>query len=127
MKVKFKEKPNIEENKVNLEEPTLSNKSVIRPVCVCVCVCGRYRQCKLAGPRRLSFAADSALREQSGQWPVQGIRKVRGTLIFTPALVAQTVKSLPAVQETQVQPLGREDPLEKGMATHPSILACRIP
>ena len=40
MKVKFKEKPNIEENKVNLEEPTLSNKSVIRPVCVCVCVEG---------------------------------------------------------------------------------------
>ena len=38
MKVKFKEKPNIEEKKVNLEEATLSNTSVIRPVCVCVCV-----------------------------------------------------------------------------------------
>ena len=37
------------------------------------------------------------------------------------------VKSLPAKQETQVQSLGREDPLEKGMATHSSILAWRIP
>ena len=41
--------------------------------------------------------------------------------------VAQTVKSLPAGQETQVPSLGGEDPLEKGMATHSSILAGRIP
>ena len=38
-------------------------------------------------------------------------------------LVAQIVKDLPALQETQVQSLGQEDPLEKGMATHCSILA----
>ena len=37
------------------------------------------------------------------------------------------VKNLPAVQETQVRSLGKEDPLEKGMATHSSILAWRIP
>ena len=37
------------------------------------------------------------------------------------------VKNLPIMQETQVQSLGREDPLEKGMATHSSILAWRIP
>ena len=37
------------------------------------------------------------------------------------------VKNLPAVQETQVQSLGQKDPLEKGMATHSSILAWRIP
>ena len=37
------------------------------------------------------------------------------------------VKNLPAVQETQVPSLGEEDPLEKGMATHSSILAWRIP
>ena len=37
------------------------------------------------------------------------------------------VKNLPAVQETRVQSLGREDPLEEGMATHSSILACRTP
>ena len=36
--------------------------------------------------------------------------------------VAQTVKNLPAVQETQVQSLGQEDPLETGVATHSSIL-----
>ena len=37
------------------------------------------------------------------------------------------VKNLPAVQETQVQPLGREDPLEREIATHSSVLAWRIP
>ena len=43
------------------------------------------------------------------------------------SLVAQLVKNLPALQETQVQFLGQEDPLEKEMATHSSILAWRIP
>ena len=43
------------------------------------------------------------------------------------SLVAQSVKSLPAVQETQVQSQGQEDPLEKKMATHSSILAWRLP
>jgi len=37
------------------------------------------------------------------------------------------VKNLPTMQRSQVQSLGREDPLEKGMATHSSILAWRIP
>ena len=41
--------------------------------------------------------------------------------------MAQTVKSLPTMQETWVQSLGREDLLEKAMATHSSILAWRIP
>ena len=41
--------------------------------------------------------------------------------------MAQIVKNLPAMQETWVQSLGWEDPLEKGMATHSSILAWRIP
>ena len=41
--------------------------------------------------------------------------------------VAQTVVNLPAMQETQVQFLGQEDPLEQGVATHSSILALRIP
>ena len=41
--------------------------------------------------------------------------------------MAQMVKNLPAVQETWVQSLGEEDPLEKGMATHSSILAWKIP
>ena len=43
------------------------------------------------------------------------------------SLVAQMVKNLPAMQETQVRSLGQENPLEKGMATHSSILAWRIP
>ena len=46
---------------------------------------------------------------------------------FGASLVAQLVKNLPAMWETQVRSLGREDSLEKGMATHSSILACRIP
>ena len=41
------------------------------------------------------------------------------------SLVAQMVKNLPAMQETPSQCLGREDPLDKGMATHSSILAWR--
>ena len=41
--------------------------------------------------------------------------------------MAQMVKNLPAMQENQVQSLGQEDPLEKGMATHSSILAWRVP
>ena len=43
------------------------------------------------------------------------------------SLVAQMVKNLPAVQETQVQSLGREDTLEKELATHSTTLAQRIP
>ena len=42
-------------------------------------------------------------------------------------LVAQTIKNLPAVRETQTRSPGQEDPLEKGTATHSSILAWRIP
>ena len=41
--------------------------------------------------------------------------------------MAQTVKNLPVMQEAWVQSLGQEDPLEKEMATHSSILAWRIP
>ena len=43
------------------------------------------------------------------------------------SLVAQMVKNLPAVWEVWVRSLGREDPLEKGMATHSRILAWKIP
>ena len=41
--------------------------------------------------------------------------------------MTQRVKRLPAMRETQIQSLGREDPLEKEMATHSSILAWKIP
>ena len=43
------------------------------------------------------------------------------------SLVAQMVKNLPAMKETWIRSLGQEDALEKGMGTHSSILACRIP
>ena len=42
-------------------------------------------------------------------------------------LVARMVENLPGMRETQIRSLGREDPLEKGMAAHSSILAWRIP
>ena len=46
---------------------------------------------------------------------------------YTSSLVAQMVKPLPTMQETWVRSLGREDPLEKAMATHTSTLAWKIP
>ena len=46
---------------------------------------------------------------------------------ITASLVAQMVKNLPAMRETWVHSLGWEDPLDKGMATHSSILAWQIP
>ena len=49
------------------------------------------------------------------------------TYMWASSPVAQMVKNLPVVWETQVQSLSQEDPLEKGMATHSSILAWRIP
>ena len=54
-------------------------------------------------------------------WHLWGISRDQGYL------VAQTVKNLPAMQETQVQSLGWEDTLGKGMATHSSIRAWRVP
>ena len=56
------------------------------------------------------------------------ICKTRGVIsVLGASLVAQMVKNSPAIQETWVQSLGWEDPLKKGMATHSSILAWRIP
>ena len=52
---------------------------------------------------------------------------VKYLLINSVSLVAQMVKNVPAMQETQVQSLGREDPLEKVMGTHSNILAWRFP
>ena len=53
---------------------------------------------------------------------------IKGYFIRITFLVAQTVKNLPAMQETQVRFLGQEDPLEKEMAPHPLQYSClRIP
>ena len=52
---------------------------------------------------------------------------IKMSLLWPASLVAQMVKRLPAMWETQVQSLGWEDPLEKEMATHSNILAWKIP
>ena len=52
-------------------------------------------------------------------------RRTRMRNLFRVSLVAQLVKNLPTMQEIQVRSLGGEDPLEKEMATHSSILACK--
>ena len=57
---------------------------------------------------------------------VHGILQARILEWFAISLVAQLVKNLPAMRETQVRSLGREDPLEEEMATHSSILAWDI-
>ena len=56
-----------------------------------------------------------------------GMKLERSFWIARVSLVAQWVKSLPAVQDSSVRSLALEDPLEKEMATHSSILAWRIP
>ena len=73
----------------------------------------------------LVHCAGKALIPKSGKDSVD--RPFDVLRIFVWSLVAQMVKNLPAMQETQVQFLCREDPLEKGMATHSNILAWRIP
>ena len=60
----------------------------------------------------------------SKDWLMQDKMLIHPTIWAS--LVTQTVKNLPAIQETQVRSLGQEDPLEEGMATHSSILACLI-
>ena len=58
---------------------------------------------------------------------VSNVFYIETTIVNGTSLIAQLVKNLPAVQETWVQSLGWEDPLEKGKTTHSSILAWRIP
>ena len=55
------------------------------------------------------------------------LRRILNLPQYWTSLVAQMIKNLPDMQETQVQSLGGEDPLEKGMATHSSILAWKVP
>ena len=56
-----------------------------------------------------------------------GNKKKESSIYFAFPIVTQTVKNLPAMQETQFQSLGQEDPLENEMTTHSSILTWRIP
>ena len=88
-------------------------------------------------PNKMGFPGSSADKESTcnagdpssipglGSFPGEG----RGYPLqcSSASLVAQLVKNLPAMRETSVRSLGWEDPLEKGTATHASILAWRIP
>ena len=59
--------------------------------------------------------------------PARGVTEFHRTEQTGASLMARTVKNPPAMQETPVHSLGGKDPLEKGMVTHSSILARRIP
>ena len=77
------------------------------------------------------FVEDNFSRDQGGREYGVGmieVHSIYGILYFCwDSLMAQMVKKLPAMQETWVRSLGWEDALEKGMVTHSSILAWRIP
>ena len=64
------------------------------------------------------------LRSASQTRRIRCTERERVSCYLGASLVALTVKNLSAMQETQVRSLGLEDPLEEGMATHCSILAC---
>ena len=65
--------------------------------------------------------------EHEAAWDVYGILGILVCLRLRASLGAQVVKNLPAMQETQLQSLSWEDPLEEEMATHSSILVWKIP
>ena len=78
-----------------------------------------------AGKESACNAGDPGLIPGSGRSPGEGIGYPLQD--FWVSLVAQTGKNPPAMQETRVWSLGWEEPLEEGMATHSSILACKSP
>jgi len=67
------------------------------------------------------------VKDREAWWAVGLVVAESWTRLDASSLVAQLVKSLPVVRETWVLSLGREDPLEKEMASHSSVLAWRIP
>ena len=77
------------------------------------------------GPGFLQLPLQSARGGAASLETPQSIK--RRSLLHWASPVAQTVKNLPAMRETQVRSLGQEDPPENGMETHSSILAWRIP
>ena len=66
-------------------------------------------------------------KEKAGEGSIRSLGLTYTHYYIQVSVVAQMVKNLPAIQETSVQSLGQEDPLEKGMATHFSSLVWRIP
>ena len=96
-------------------------------VYACVCVCIRQRELPDSSVAKESAcnAGDPSSFPGSGRCAGEGIGYP--LQYCWASLVAQLVKNPPAMRETWVQSLGWEDPLEKGKATHSSILAWRIP
>ena len=90
-----------------------------------VIICHRGFPGSSAGKRSACHAGDPGWVPGSGRSPGEGIGYP--FQYSWSSLVVQTVKNLPAMQETWLQSLGWEDPLDMGMATHSSILAWRIP
>ena len=70
---------------------------------------------------------DSNEEENNNKSRLTGMGVLLKYVTIRASLVAQTVKNMPTMQDTTVRFLGWENPLEKGMATHSSILAWRIP
>ena len=94
--------------------------------------CSPWGRQSLTQLKRFSSSSSIIGIAHSMQFPKVGnrIRKQQMSLCMNSKCifpVAQMVKNLPAMQETQVRSLGQEDPLEKEMATHSSILPWRIP
>ena len=87
------------------------------------CVC---RFVNIYETKQYNLIEEARLKNISVAQAVSSTQHAAGETLRDASLVAQSVKNLPAVQETQVRSLGWEDPLEKEMATHPSILAWKI-
>ena len=82
------------------------------------------------GPGGLGSIGREKGKEKSKEWEKCEQRsggKNQGVPIKVASLLAQRVKDLPAMRETRIRSLGREDTLEEEMSTHSSILAWRIP
>ena len=99
-------------------------------------ICGSERSPGEGNGNPLWYSCLGNPTDQGAWWAtVHGVARVRHNWAtdtthyyrWGTTLVAQIVESLPEMQETQVQALGREDPLEKEMATHSSVLAWEIP
>ena len=71
----------------------------------------------------LSVASQDFILYKGQRRPKLVLMSFSQILLCSASLVAQTVKNLPAIQETQIQPLSQKDPLEKGMVIHAIILA----
>ena len=117
-----RERPHEESHGKNTLNPRMENKGApARP---------RVPGEPAGGPAMISLCLQEGPSVRPAQEPASGTqstKRTRGIMKGRASLITQSVKNLPAVQETWVQFLGREDPLEEGMATHSSILAWRIP